>query len=254
MLRGKTRQFGFLDDDGFSERAREERATGRAPLVFVEYYYWIGKLQARFFAADYGSATEAANKLETLYASFATLSYYLLEKAEYHFYSALSRAAQCEPIGPDPYARHREALGRHERELRVWAANCPENFQDRAALVSAEIARIEGRPIEAMDLYERAIALARASGFVHIEALACEVAARFYAGRGFDQIAHLYLRNARQGYLRWGAEGKVRQLDQLHPWLRQDERMPGSQTGTIEAPVEHLDLATVIEVSQALSG
>src|SRR5262249_6049784 len=68
--------------------------------------------------------------------------------------------------------------------------------------------------------------------------------------RGFDQIAHLYLRNARQGYLRWGADGKVRQLEQLYPELR-DRASP---SGTIEAPVEHLDLATIIEVTQALSG
>src|SRR5262249_4512154 len=58
---------------------------------------------------------------------------------------------------------------------------------------------------------------------------------------------------ARRCYLRWGADGKVRQLEQLHPWLRQEERAP-RPTGTIEAPVEQLDLATVIEVSQALSG
>jgi len=45
----------------------------------------------------------------------------------------------------------------------------------------------------------------------------------------------------------------VRQLDQLHPRLRLDERAPGL-TGTIEASVEHLDLATVIKVSQAVSG
>src|SRR5499427_5309053 len=103
-----------------------------------------------------------------------------------------------------------------------------------------------------MDLYERAIASARANGFVHNEALAYELAARFYAARGFEEVAHLYLGNARRGYLRWGADGKVRQLDQLHPRLRQDERSPGS-TGTIEAPVEQLELATVIKVSQAVS-
>src|SRR5262249_18809174 len=147
---------------------------------------------------------------------------------------------------------HREALGRHERELRAWAANCPQNFEDRAALVGAEIARIEGRPLEAMELYERAIASARTNGFVHNEALACELAARLYAARGFEEIAHLYLENARQGYLRWGADGKVRQLEQLYPRLRQDKRAPGT-TGTIEAPVEQLDLATVIKVSQAIS-
>src|SRR5262252_8560879 len=104
-----------------------------------------------------------------------------------------------------------------------------------------------------MDLYERAIASARANGFVHNEALAYELAARFYAARGFEDVAHLYLGNARRGYLRWGADGKVRQLDQLHPRLKQDERAQGA-TGTIEAPVEQLDLATVIRMSQAVSG
>src|SRR5262249_35655198 len=63
---------------------------------------------------------------------------------------------------------------------------------------------------------------------------------------------HLYLKNARDGYFRWGADGKVRQLDQLHPRLRQDERAT-APAGTIEAPVEQLDLATMIEASQALS-
>jgi PAS domain S-box-containing protein len=156
-------------------------------------------------------------------------------------------------VGPDPYAKHREALGAHEQQLRTWAASCPQNFADRAALVGAEIARIEGRPLEAMDLYERAIMSARANGFVHNEALAYELAARFYAVRGFEKIANAYLQDARSCYLRWGADGKVRQLDQLHPRLKQDERPP-SAVDTIEAPVEQLDLATVIKMSQAVSG
>src|SRR6516164_1629528 len=78
----------------------------------------------------------------------SALSLFPLEKAECHFYAGLCRAARCEPLGPDPYARHREALGAHARELRAWAANCPQNFEDRAALVGAEIARVEGRPLE----------------------------------------------------------------------------------------------------------
>ncbi|MCC8969744.1 AAA family ATPase [Bradyrhizobium brasilense] len=253
MLRGKTAKFGSLDDGRFTERAFEERATSQPAQAFLECYYWLRKLQARFFAGDYASAIDAADKVATWYATSPSLSLFMLEKEEYHFYAALARAAWCEPIGPDPYAKHREALGRHERELRTWATSCPQNFEDRAALVGAEIARIEGRPLEAMDLYERAIASARASGFVHNEALAHELAARFYAARGFQEIERLYLRNARDGYVRWGADGKVRQLNQFHPWLRQDQRAPGP-TGTIEAPVEYLDLKTMIEVSQALSG
>ena len=100
---------------------------------------------------------------------------------------------------------------------------------------------------------KQAIRSARANGFVHNEAIAYELAAGFHAARGFRQIADLYLRNARYGYLRWGAFGKVRQLDETYPDLRQ-EQSPAGPMNTIGAPVEHLDLATVIKVSQAVSG
>jgi PAS domain S-box-containing protein len=104
-----------------------------------------------------------------------------------------------------------------------------------------------------MNLYEQAIRSAQANGFVHNEAVASELAARFYAARGFEFAGRGYLRNARHCYLRWGADGKVRQLDTIHPRLRTEEPAPAS-TSTITAPVEHLDLATVIKVSQAVSG
>src|SRR5262249_42963408 len=119
--------------------------------------------------------------------------------------------------------------------------------------VQAEIARLDGRELDAEHLYEQAIGSARANGFVNIEAVAYELAAGFYAARGFKQIAGLYLRNARYGYLRWGAVGKVRPLEQTYQGLRQDDSLPGP-TSTIAAPVEHLDLGTVIKVSQAVSG
>ena len=214
-LRGKTTQFGCLDDGQCTEGSFEERATGQPTDAFLERYYWIRKLQARFFAGDYVSAIDAADKLETLYAKAASLSVIMLDKEEYHFYAALSRAAGCEPMGPDPYPEHRTALERHEQELRAWAANCPQNFEDRAVLVAAEIARIEGRPLDAMDLYERAIASARANGFVHNEAIASELAARFYEARGFKTISDAYLQKARYCYSRWGANGKVRQIDKI---------------------------------------
>src|SRR5580693_927338 len=103
-----------------------------------------------------------------------------------------------------------------------------------------------------MRLYELAIRSARANGFVHNEALAYEAAARFYATCGFDQFADVYLRNARYGYLRWGADGKVRQLDEYYPHLRQ-EQDSASSTATIGTPVAQLNVETVVRASQALS-
>ena len=100
---------------------------------------------------------------------------------------------------------------------------------------------------------EQAIRSAHEHGFVQNEGLAYESAARFYAARGFDDIAHLYLRRARQCYARWGADGKVRQLDERYPRLREEEPALDSRA-TIGEPVERLELATVLKVSQAVSG
>ena len=99
----------------------------------------------------------------------------------------------------------------------------------------------------------RAVRSAHAHGFVHNEGLANELAGRFYAARGFEKIATTYLRDARYCYIRWGADGKVRQLEQLYPYLRAEKAVSDS-TPTILTPVEHLDLATVIKVSEAVSG
>ncbi|MGV2293596.1 PAS domain S-box protein [Trinickia sp. YCB016] len=252
-LRGETAKFGSLEVGAFTERSLEARLTGHPALALPECFYWIRKLQACFFAGDYASAVDAAEMAEKCFSTSASLSVMLLERADYHLYAALSRAARCEPMGPDMYSKHREALSAHDKQLRAWTENCPQNFEDRALMVGAEIARIEGRLPEAMDLYEQAIRRARSNGFVHNEALSYELAARCYAARGLEEIAHLYLGNARRAYLRWGAFGKVRQLHQLYPALRQDERAPGA-AGMIDAPVEDLDLATVIKVSQAVSG
>ncbi|MEA2961561.1 MAG: hypothetical protein QOI46_1659, partial [Alphaproteobacteria bacterium] len=147
----------------------------------------------------------------------------------------------------------RGLLTAHEEQLREWADNYPPTFGDKYALVSAEIARLEGRDADAMRLYEQAIRSARDHGFVQNEGLAHEVAARFFTVRGFDTIAHVCLREARRCYLRWGAFGKVRQLEQLYPHLR-DAPVPASPTTTIGAPVERLDVGTVLKAAQAVSG
>jgi PAS domain S-box-containing protein len=246
-LRGLTPKFGSFDHGQFDELQFESHLASDAVLALPECWYWIRKLQARFFAGDYPSAIQASSKAKRLL--WTSPSFF--EMAEYHFYSALSRAASCDSAAADQRGEHFEALAAHHRQIEVWAKNCPENFETRAALASAEIARLEGREVDAEHLYEQAIRSAHANGFVHNEALSNELAARFYAVRGFEKIGRMYLRDARYCYLRWGADGKVRQLDELYPHLREEE--PMAAPSTIGASVEHLDLATVIKVSQAVS-
>jgi PAS domain S-box-containing protein len=248
-LRGLTQTFGSFDDEQFDERRIERRFSENPDLAFVECWYWVRKLQACFFAGDYASAIEASSRAQPLLWTSASQ----FETAEYEFYGALSQAASSDSASPDRRRQHVEALAAHHSQLKIWAANCPDNFENRAALVGAEIARLEGRELDAERLYEQAIHSAHSNGFVHNEALACELSARFYAARGFQDIADMYLRKARSCYLSWGADAKVRQLDELYP-NRREEGLAIRPESTIEAPVDSLDLATVIRVSQAVSG
>jgi PAS domain S-box-containing protein len=246
-LRGRTAALGSFAGEAFNE-AQFEQSLESAPVILA-CWHWIRKVQARFLAGHAEFAIAAAEKAQGLL--WTSLSFF--EFAEYHFYAALARAACCDLPSPASHATHFQALLLHHRQIAAWAENCPANFENRAALVAAEIARLEGRELEAMRLYERAIGSAREHGFIQNEALAYELAARFYAARDFEGIAQAYLRNAHRCYERWGAAGKLRQLEKTYSYLR-TEPSPHCSPATIGTPIERLDLATVIRVSQAVSG
>ena len=245
-LRGLTPRFGRFDDSGFDEEQFERRLEANPHLVHAAYWYWIRKLQARVLADDSAAIAAAAKAGQFLWTSKA-----LFDRAELHFYAALALAAPGEAASAEERALHREALAAHHRQLQQWADISPEDFADRAALVGAEIARIEGRELDAMRSYDRAIGAARANGFVHNEALANELAGRFYAARGFEKIAYAYLRDARYGYLRWGADAKVRQLERLYPRLHVAD--DGGAVGKVSESVQQMDVITVVKASQAVS-
>jgi PAS domain S-box-containing protein len=247
-LRGSTQKFGSFDDAEFNELVFEQHLASDQVLGMPVCFYWIRKLQARVFAGDYASAVDASLRAQPLLWTSASL----FETAEYHLYGALARAGACDSASPDERPQHLEALAAHHGQLEIWAKNCPENFETRVSLVGAEIARLEGRELEAERLYEQAINSARDNGFVHDEAIAYERASHFYRARGFSQFADVYLRNSRYCYVRWGADGKVRQLEAMYPHLGAEEPAPGP-TSTISTAVERLDLTTVIKMSQTVS-
>lgn len=245
MLRGLTVKFGSFDDADFSEAQFERHLEADPQLVHAGYWYWIRKLQARVLADDPTAVAAAAKAEGMLWTSKA-----LFERAELHFYAALALAARSD-LASAERALRLEAMAPHHRQLQQWARICPDDFADRAALVEAEIARIEGRELDAMRCYDRAIAAARANGFVHNEAIANELAGRFYAARGFEKIANAYLRDAHYGYLRWGADAKVTQLERLYPRLHvvEDDGGVAKASGSLQ----QLDVTAVVKASQAVS-
>jgi PAS domain S-box-containing protein len=246
-MQGRDATFSTFSDERFDEAAFEAQLTAaRTPTVIC--LYWIRKLKARYLSGDYAEAQAAADKAKALLWT-STVQLQLLD---YFYYAALTVAALYEEGSADEQSGWRELLTAHREQLREWAENYPPTFSDKHALASAELARIEGRDADAMRLYEQAIQSARENGFVQNEGVAHEVAARFYAARGVESTAHANLRDARQCYLRWGGLGKVRQLERLHPWLA-EESAPSVVSATIDAPIEQLDVGTVVKASQAVS-
>ncbi|TAG91503.1 MAG: GAF domain-containing protein [Oscillatoriales cyanobacterium] len=157
----------------------------------------------------------------------------------------------------------------NQAKMQQWAESAPMNFQHKYDLVEAEKARVLGNTVAAMDLYDRAIKLAKENEYINEEALANELAAKFYLTWGKDKIAQVYLIDAYYGYARWGAKAKVEHLEKRYPELLAPilnqktslktgetiaQMMTGTVAGTTSGVSQILDLATVIKASQLMSG
>jgi predicted ATPase/signal transduction histidine kinase/tRNA A-37 threonylcarbamoyl transferase component Bud32 len=157
----------------------------------------------------------------------------------------------------------------NQAKMQNWAESAPMNFQHKYDLVEAETARVLGKTIEAINLYDRAIKGAKENEYINEEALANELAAKFYLTWGKENIAQVYLTNAYYAYARWGAKAKVEHLEKCYPQLLAPilnqktslntgetiaQMMTGTVAGTSYDVSQFLDLATVIKASQSLSG
>ena len=245
-LRGKTTETLQLNDDTFDEAACFA-AIIQSNFGCAIGVYRIIKVMLAFLDGRYLDALEAAERAEAVLSSVMALSI----EPTYHFFHVLTLAA----LYPQASREQQQAYGRifaaKLKKFEMWAEHCPENYQNRYALVCAELARLEGRELDAMRLYEQAVHSAHENGFLHHEGIANELAGRFYLGSGLRTSGDAYLRNARHCFALWGADGKVAQLDGQFPRLASQD---GSRaTSTLSFDWRQFDAATLLKASQALS-
>ena len=186
MLRGLTPDFTSFNDAEFDEARFEQHLESNPALAIAASRYWIRKLQACVYAGDCASAVAAASNVAPLL--WTVPSQFELRRISFLRGTCSGGTLRHRPrprSGPGIWKR----LAAHHRQLTLWAENCPENFANRAALVGAEIARLEGRELDAMRLYEEAIRLGARARLHPERGLGNELAARFYAARGFETIA-----------------------------------------------------------------
>ncbi|MEA2746800.1 MAG: two-component system, cell cycle sensor histidine kinase and response regulator CckA, partial [Myxococcales bacterium] len=246
-LKGLTRNTASFDGDAFDETEVLAAATAGhfGSLIAVIH------ITKQIVCFTYGRHDDALGRA-TLAAPFLASVMAMPIEATHYFYLALTLAALHGEAPPAQKKDYEQRLSKTLQRLAVWAEHCPENYRNRYALVAAEIARIEGRDAEAMRLYEEAIRSAHDQGFVHNEALAFELASAFYRARGFERFAESYLREARSCYARWGADGKVAQLDGGK--VRVLDAATVSPSQTFAARTEQLDLISIVEALQTISG
>lgn len=238
-LGGRSSDMRLLGETSEDEFALLNRIQDQAGFELAVCWFWVRKLQACVVAGDSAAAREAADRAEPLL--WATAEF--VELAEFHLHAAIARA--------DAATDDRAALinvRRHRDQLTIWARYCPETFTCRALLVEAELHAVEDDVLGAQRLYEMAITAARTEGFANVEALAAERAAGLIAGRGLTIVAEAYRARARDAYERWGARGKVAQLESaaLATGLAEDR-------ATAPASLDALYLASVVRASHAVS-
>jgi len=244
-LKGTTREEASFEDGVFSEAdciGRFTRASWQAGLA----YFHVMKLIAAVIYRRHDQAQQAALHAEPVLRLMMAMPV----AGTLCFFQALTLAALYPQQTSVEQHRTARTLAALLAKLEHWAQHCPENHENRYALVAAEVARIEGRELEAERCFEQAIRSARSNGFLFNEALALELAAEFHSARGFEHFARSYLHDARACYARWGADGKVRQLEEHHPWLQREET---EGAGGISTKIGRIDAIAVVKASQAIS-
>jgi predicted ATPase/signal transduction histidine kinase len=194
----------------------------------------------------------------------------------FHFYDSLVRLAVYSDTPQPEQQKLLDRVQANQEKIQKWAHHAPMNHLHKFYLVEAERHRVLGEKIEALEMYDKAIALAKENEYLNEEALAHELAAKFYLEWGKEKIAKPYLIDAYYAYARWGAKAKIDHLEQGYPQLLapilQQERTrqnpsETTHTSSSESSLSNtnrtmigstsswdlVDLPTVIKASQALS-
>ncbi len=198
----------------------------------------------------------------------------------FYFYDSLTRLALCREtkFGTEERESLWQRIAANQEKMKNWAHHAPMNHQHKVDLVEAEKSRILGENYQAGDFYDRAISGAKENKYLQEEALANELAGKFYLDLGKEKVAAGYLQEAYYGYAKWGAKAKTDELEQDYPYFLQPILDQVSSTNSIETLAElasdaslsllspmtdtstssnnlniTLDLATILKASQSIS-
>ena len=242
----------FLNGFAYDETVmipKHDRDKNQTAIAEVYIY----KLLLAYY---FGNYTAALDYIPLVKKYLMSVSGYFVPT--FHFYAALSNLALL-PTQPDiEQAEIMAQLQLHESTLYRWTQN--HFYLHKWHLVEAEKQRVLGNKAEAIEMYDRAISGAKENQYINDEALANELAAKFYLEWGKEKIAQIYMIEAYYCYVQWGATAKVTDLETRYPQLLipiQSANRNIKTTATVTTTSgsgSNLDITTVMKASQAISG
>lgn len=246
------RLVGVPADDVRRGMTMEDYATARkvAEDPWGIFYVRAIQCQGEYYFGEFSSAQEHAREAIALPGfDFGTPSSGFLM-----FFYSLSFLALCNRWDEQAKSAVSEVEAM-QRRLKVWAEHAPMNYLHKWQLVEAERNRVMGRTTTASKFYDLAIQGAVEHAFVNDEALAHELAGKFYAGIGKELFASAHLARAHAKYLEWGALAKASQLESAYPALLAqviESRRSAADAGDVTSE-QRLDIGTILKASQTLS-
>lgn len=250
-LQGETKAPLSLSDEEFDENEYVE-AYGDNPFFLI--CYAVTKMQLCYVFGEYGKALEASRMGRGIIHHLEGTIWIPV----FDFWYALTLAASYADASQDEQETYLGEMEEARRSFAILAENCPENFLVQSLLLSAEIERLAGRELSALELYERALAYAREIRMIQHQALANEMLAKFWLGRGQEMVAAVFLTEARSCYADWGAAAKVESLERNYHEVLNWRMSPSFgletiETSAVDTVADSLDVATAMKAAQAIA-
>ncbi|MEG4105668.1 AAA family ATPase [Microcoleus sp. S13_C5] len=223
---------------------------------FALFNAFLAKTILFYLLEEFEPAVESAAKA----ASYLMVG--LENVVTLHFYQSLALLANYPNVSLEERSYYLSQVAANQEKMQRWMQHAPMNYEHKYHLVKAQKHRVFNQKTEAIEFYDMAIKGAKENGYIQEEAIANELAAKFYLDWGKEKVAASYMQEAYYCYARWGSKAKVRHLEERYPQLlqsiakRETVSINSTQpiTSTTMTDTNILDLATVMKASQVLAG
>ncbi|MCP4104551.1 MAG: AAA family ATPase [Desulfobacteraceae bacterium] len=212
--------------------------------------YSVFKQMIMCIYGEFEKAAEYAEECENYLDGLVSLAFI----PEYYFYRSIAMLAVYNDADRKTRKKYLKKVKQGQKKMKKWADHAPMNYLNKYYLVEAELSRITGQADAATEYYDKAVESSKDYGFIHQEALACELAGKFCLGKGRDEFAGIYILKAMNLYAKWGAEIKAQDMEnEYRELIKSKTNSLDTDTQTSSNTISQtLDLSSLLKASKAM--